>query len=97
MKTCTKCHVEQSLDGYDKDVKGRNGLHAKCRTCRAAYRAANREKLTAKQVEYREVNREEILARDKAYREANRDAINQRKRDKRAAERRATDGLYTDD
>ena len=69
MKTCITCHVEQPLEAYGKDRTSKDGLQYKCNTCRAAYRAANREK---------------INAREKAYREANRDLINQRKRDKRA-------------
>ena len=88
MKTCITCHVEQPLEAYGKDRTSKDGLQYKCNTCRAAYRAANRESLAAKQQAYREDNCEKELARHKKYREANRDLINQRKRAKYAEVKR---------
>lgn len=54
---------------------------------RAAYRAANRDKIVKYRVAYYAANREEILKRHAAYRAANRDRISRREATYRAANR----------
>ena len=37
MKTCTKCNVEQPLDNFSKDSKGKFGVKSRCKVCIKEY------------------------------------------------------------
>lgn len=41
MKTCTKCNVEQPLDNFSKDSKGKFGVKSRCKVCIKEYDKAN--------------------------------------------------------
>ena len=41
MKTCTKCNVEQPLDNFSKDSKGKFGVKSRCKACIKEYDKAN--------------------------------------------------------
>ena len=41
MKTCTKCNVEQPLNKFSKDSKGKFGVKSRCKVCIKEYDKAN--------------------------------------------------------
>jgi len=84
MKTCTKCKIEKPYTEFNKDTKRSDGLQFHCKSCNAAYRSANKEKIRAYLAEYREVNKEAVRAGKAAYASRNKDKIRRRNRDYRA-------------
>lgn len=75
LKTCTKCGETKELVGFSKDKSRNDGLTVHCKSCCAAYYAANSEKNKARQAAYYESNREKIRTKQAAYEVANRDKI----------------------
>jgi hypothetical protein len=75
MKTCNKCGEERELEFFQKDKRNKDGRGGWCKSCVAAYnkqyRADNRDKIAA----YREANREKMSSYNKKYREDNPDRI----------------------
>lgn len=67
MKKCTKCKTLQPRENFNKDSTRGEGLNFRCRTCDAAYRAANREKLRADNRRWFAENRERSRAYNRAY------------------------------
>jgi hypothetical protein len=56
MKTCTQCNETKPYTEFHKDRRAQGGLVAKCKSCKASYRASyysqNRDRLIAYQNEY---------------------------------------------
>jgi hypothetical protein len=79
VKKCSKCGVFKELEYFCKKYDSADLLASQCKSCqaayKAAYRAANRDKITARQAAYQAANRDKITARKAAYRAANRDYI----------------------
>ncbi|GAA4766089.1 hypothetical protein [Citricoccus nitrophenolicus] len=46
-KTCTRCGDTKPLDQFQKSKKGKHGREARCKTCIAAYRRDNAERIRA--------------------------------------------------
>ena len=49
-KKCTKCGIEKPLTEFDKDKSKKDGHASNCKSCKANWRANNKEKL--KQVKF---------------------------------------------
>lgn len=67
MKKCTKCKVTQSRANFNKDSSRGEGLSFRCRKCDAAYRSANRAKLSEMNRLWREDCREQRRAYVRIY------------------------------
>ena len=89
MKTCTKCGEQKPLTEFYKDIEKKDGLQSNCKSCRAAYYAANKDRKAAQQAEYYAANKDHIAARQAeyyaAYYAANKDRIAARQADYYAA------------
>ena len=70
-KKCSKCGETKSVEEFNKNATGKNGLQSQCGACMAAYsrawRAANPEAKKAYSAAYYTANREAEIARCKAY------------------------------
>ena len=71
MKTCSKCGVAKEAGGFGKNKTAKDGLQSNCKTCRRAYREANKAKIAAQIKAWREANPGNGAAQMKAWREAN--------------------------
>lgn len=67
MKKCTKCKTLQPRENYNKDSSRGEGLSFRCRTCDAAYRTANRARLSEMNRVWRTESREQRRAYSRAY------------------------------
>ena len=72
-KRCTKCGERKSLQAFSRDAKKLGGHRPACKSCCAAYRAANAEKITIRRAVYLAANREKTAAQQAAYYAANRE------------------------
>lgn len=52
MKACTKCGVVKAVGQFSKDSSKRDGLQSRCKECNSEYRAANLDKIKAKDAKY---------------------------------------------
>lgn len=101
-KTCTKCGETKPLDEFAIRRQSADGRSPKCRDCKsqydAAYRAANKQRISDRNAEYRRLNREriasyldankeQIATRHHLWREANREQVAARMAEWRAANR----------
>ena len=59
-KKCTKCGIEKPLTEFDKDKSKKDGHASNCKSCKANWRANNKEKLKQVNAEYRAKNKEKI-------------------------------------
>ena len=73
MKTCTKCKAEKPLPEFNKQSASKDGLSSICKSCQAAYKAANRERISAKNAALYVASREKKKAQSAAYYAANRE------------------------
>ena len=66
MKKCSKCGEPKSLDQFGNRAVSPDGLHPRCKACRAVegrgYRLTNRAKIRASNKEYRVAHRDETNA-----------------------------------
>ena len=82
MKTCTKCNVEQPLDNFSKDSKGKFGVKSRCKVCIKEYDTEynkatidktqqyyinNKERINKQSKQYYVLNREELLEKQTQY------------------------------
>ena len=88
-KKCNGCWETKASSEFSKDKSSKDGLQQKCKSCNAAYRAANKEAILLKNKNYYQANKEAIAVKTKAYRIENKDAITQRKRAYVAANKEA--------
>jgi hypothetical protein len=75
LKVCSKCNLSLSVDKFSKHPDMKDGLAARCNSCRAKYYEDNKAEISEQQREYRKNNPDKIKAKNKADRERNR-AIN---------------------
>jgi hypothetical protein len=89
MKQCTKCKEVKELTEFNKSTAGKNGLCPKCKSCRKAYREANKQKIKAYNKSYselyREANKDKIKRYKQAYHEANKEKISEKSKEYRQA------------
>ena len=74
-KTCPKCGETKDVGEFVKDKSKKDGLAGNCKSCKKAYREANKEKIAERQRAYQEANKEKLAEQRKAYREANKKKI----------------------
>lgn len=78
-KTCTRCGQILSVDNFSPNPKGRQGLRAECKKCRAEYTrnwsANNAEKKAAADKAYREANKDKVKETYKAWASQNKERI----------------------
>jgi len=72
---CTKCRQWQPPDSFPKCARRKTGRQSQCKSCRAAYRDANREAINNRQAAYLAENREAVNARKAKYRAKHRETI----------------------
>jgi len=68
-KKCSKCKDVKSLSEFAKDKNRLDGYSYTCKSCKKAYRNANKDKSKA----YYQANKERIKEKVKAYEESNKD------------------------
>lgn len=73
MKTCGKCGDSKPVTEYGKATNRVDGLQSWCKSCKAAYQSANREKHSISSASYYAANREKVRARAAGYYAANKD------------------------
>jgi len=88
MKHCSKCGETKPLEAFSKDGKAKDGLQGACKTCNAAYHAANKERIAERNAKYYAANKERIAPREAAWRAANRER-NRPRQQERTRRRRA--------
>lgn len=78
-KRCCKCKVWKSISEFHKNKSAADGYSHDCKSCKssydAAYRAANKESLSAKGKAYRSANKDKLNARSSAYYAANKEKL----------------------
>ena len=67
MKKCTKCKTLQPRENFNRDSTRGEGLSFRCRACDAAYRAANRARLSEMNRVWRAESREQRRAYGRHY------------------------------
>lgn len=82
MKTCTKCNIEQPLENFSKDSKGKFGVKSRCKACVKEYDTGynkinankaqqyyinNKERINEQSKQYYALNREELLEKHIQY------------------------------
>lgn len=77
VKTCSRCNVQKSADGFYTDKTSKDGLKASCKQCVSergkAYREANKEQKRAASRRYYLANKDACKARAKKWAENNRE------------------------
>lgn len=90
-KACTKCGDIKSLSEFHRNATKASGHVSHCKACvrsgTAAYNAANKEKIRARDKAYYRANRDEKVCYQREYHAANRDAQNAASRAHYAANR----------
>ena len=88
MKKCTRCGESKPLDQFHKNKRGRGGLRAQCKTCRAAYNckwhADNSERVRETSRKWYAVNADRVLDYGRKWRKENPEAAQLIKRRHRA-------------
>ena len=74
-KRCAKCGELKPLTTFNVCLREKDGRADQCKTCKAAYRQANKERLASHAKAYREANKERVAAQKKAYHQANKERI----------------------
>jgi hypothetical protein len=82
MKICTKCNVEQPLDNFSKDSKGKFGVKSRCKACikeydikynkvnidkAQQYYIDNKARINEQSKQYYTLNRKELLEKQTQY------------------------------
>lgn len=84
MKTCKKCSETKPPSEYHRHKRFKDGLHAKCKSCRnaesTAYRAANPEKSRDSSSKYRKNNKSKMTEIRAAYAKNNPEKVKESKR-----------------
>lgn len=68
MKFCTGCNCSKPLDAFSKCKSAKDGLQFRCKACKKAYKAANRELVNAGAARARERDPEKHREAVRAYR-----------------------------
>ena len=61
-KTCSKCKETKPVTSFSKKSASEDGRQYKCKACEAAYRKANRAKISQQVSEWRHKNKTQFLA-----------------------------------
>jgi hypothetical protein len=77
-KVCSRCGLSKPEADFNCRRRSKDGLAPWCRECERAYRAANKDYISAREKAQRLKTKEEHSARDKAYYSANRESIKSR-------------------
>lgn len=80
---CIKCKEELELSCFNKDSSKSTGYYPKCKTCRAEYRAENKEHIRQKNNQYWLDNKVYLSSKNIQYYEANKAAIQEQKKEYR--------------
>jgi 5-methylcytosine-specific restriction endonuclease McrA len=67
MKTCSKCNETKPLDRFSKNRRSKDGLQVHCKSCEAAWYAANRERKAETGAAWHAANRERKAATNAAW------------------------------
>lgn len=70
-KTCTRCQVEKSLSEFTKNKNSKDGLSHSCKSCRAEYGRANRQRISEYERQYRLANKDRTESVALEYRRRN--------------------------
>jgi hypothetical protein len=60
-KSCSKCKSLKSADDFSKNKNSKDGLFSQCKSCRKAYRDANKQWYIDYQRKYRAENRDKVI------------------------------------
>lgn len=77
MKECNKCKEVKSLDKFNKNKTGKNGLRSNCKECEKQHRLTNKEKRAEQRKQYRRTNKEIIAEKYKHWYENNKEQVKQ--------------------
>jgi 5-methylcytosine-specific restriction endonuclease McrA len=86
-KWCGGCDLRKPTDAFHRDASRPDGLHARCKDCRLAWRQSNPEKTSKSYRKWRAENPERVAATSRAYREAHKERITRREKAYREANR----------
>jgi hypothetical protein len=103
-KICKKCGIEKEYCEFDKDIRKKDGIRSKCKSCRREYINNYNEKNRDKYRKYRKIyyweNREKELIRSREKHERNKEKEieyrqkNREKKAKKEKEKYQNDNLY---
>ena len=79
-KQCSKCKEVKPVDCFSKRKSRKGGLQSYCKSCRAEYYKANREKIAECSRKHYEANRGKLLEYKRNYSEENREKLLEYKR-----------------
>ena len=65
-KLCHKCGKSQPFENFSKNRNTKDGLQSQCKSCNAAYQAANRERISQRLKERRKTHGDEMRAQSRA-------------------------------
>lgn len=88
-KRCTKCGDTKAAAAFAFCKRNNDGLQYICKSCSAAYAAANRDRIAARMRVYQAEHRDEMLVSGAAYRAAHREEANAYRRTYHAEHRDA--------
>jgi hypothetical protein len=77
-KQCTKCKETKELTEFHKDVSKDDGAGSHCKSCKKAYRDANKEAKAEYDRRYCSKNKERRAERNKLYRQENSESISEK-------------------
>jgi hypothetical protein len=80
MKSCSKCLVVKPLSEFSKDKYQKDGLCARCKSCRKQHYEDNKQYESNRQKIYFEKNREDYREKAKVYYQLNKSAFKERAR-----------------
>ena len=66
MKHCSKCKQLKPLDAFSKNKNKKDGLQQQCKSCNAAYSAANRERISQRDKQRRLIEGDKMRAQSRA-------------------------------
>lgn len=77
-KRCPGCGEVKLREAFGRHARERDGLQPRCKVCRAAHYAENRERIAAQKAAYYAENAERVAIRNAAYYTANRERASAR-------------------
>ena len=75
MKKCSKCGIQKPLVEFSRNKSTKDGHTRQCKSCKAQYRAQNKEKIAKRNARYYEENKEKIAKQGARYRAQNKEKI----------------------
>jgi hypothetical protein len=74
-KVCCKCKLQKEFEQFSKHSKTKDGLQTMCKSCKKAYKIANKEKIAATDKEYYLANKDKLFEYQRTYRDQNKDKV----------------------